>query len=127
MTKYIQTEFNGEGYRVIKFMDLYGETCSLKKSSLVEQDAIWFGVKNSKINQMHLTRDMVRELLPYLHIFVETGDIEPDEREKCVNCKNHADDWLEDDDNKISFYCSDCKRDEQEKRREKEDKNGFSW
>lgn len=87
------------GFDVTSFNDYYGSGCSLQKSSLAEHDAIWFGVdepdlvifedenmgryvktklpKNwSAHSRMHLTREQVKELLPYLQHFVETGDLD---------------------------------------------------
>lgn len=80
----------------IDFVDRYGIECSLQKSSLATEDAVWFGCNdaNPKIlvhgkgwqpvnlpndcvmtTRMHLTREMVKELLPHLINFVEIGDI----------------------------------------------------
>lgn len=89
------------GFSISNFKDLYGMECSLQKSSLATQDAIWLGVSDckpkimaSKLKQggtgwvdypipedvllstrMHLSREQVQELLPYLVKFVETGEI----------------------------------------------------
>lgn len=60
------------GFDISEFKDLYGFDCSLQKSSLASQDCIWLGVNE---NRMHLTQEMVRDLLPYLHKFVETGEL----------------------------------------------------
>lgn len=32
------------GFAIADFKDMYGESCSLQKSSLATEDAIWFGV-----------------------------------------------------------------------------------
>lgn len=32
------------GFRLIEFRDRYGSSCSIQKSSLAAEDAIWFGV-----------------------------------------------------------------------------------
>jgi len=61
------------GFSVIEFKDRYGVECTIQKSSLATEEAIWFGYKN---NRMHLTQDQVKELLPILQRFVETGEIE---------------------------------------------------
>lgn len=95
------------GFDVCGFIDRYGTKCSLQKSSLATEDAIWFGVDDPKpeimvsdahklgiatpsnngwvkfdipkevllSTRMHLTREMVEELLPYLQRFVETGEL----------------------------------------------------
>lgn len=84
------------GFPLIEFDDQYGVQCSLQKSSLATEDAIWFGCNeaNPKVlirgqgwvpvsmpegyvadTRMHLTRKQVSELLPHLLKFVETGEI----------------------------------------------------
>lgn len=86
------------GFEKGKFTDLYGEKCSIQKSSLATDDAIWLGIddpkltvfendqmgkylevdmpKNFSVNsRMHLNREQVQELLPILQKFVETGDL----------------------------------------------------
>ena len=89
------------GFPFIGFADHYGVMCTLQKSSLASDDAIWFGVEDanpiimaSKVleggtgwvkypihpdvyinTRMHLTREQVAELLPHLQRFVDTGEI----------------------------------------------------
>jgi len=89
------------GFAFYEFQDRYDCQCSIQKSSLATEDAIWFGINDPdpKImasmvmdngvgwvkypihpdvlikTQMHLTVDQVRDLLPILQKFVETGDI----------------------------------------------------
>lgn len=95
------------GFALIKFTDRYDAECSLQKSSLASEDAIWFGVNDPKpkimatqaarfgidpgagngwvpfplpdevdlTTRMHLTRDMVAELLPMLQSFVDSGEL----------------------------------------------------
>lgn len=93
------------GFDIITFTDSYGCKCELQKSSIATEDRIWLGVGEEKItyrtkdqigwsdmsfdelkqklncdeliihNRMHLTQDMVRELLPYLQRFVKQGEI----------------------------------------------------
>lgn len=78
-----------------EFHDCYDVECSLQKSSLATEDAIWFGINNPDPKQlvngqwasvefpegthfnkrMHLTRSQVKELLPILKQFVKTGEI----------------------------------------------------
>lgn len=66
------------GFDRIDFKDRYNQFCSLQKSSLASEDAIWLGVDidlDGKENtRMHLTREQVKELLPHLQRFAETGD-----------------------------------------------------
>lgn len=63
------------GFGVYEFEDLYDTKCSLQKSSLAGFDAIWFGAGSER---MHLSRQMVRELLPILQHFADTGEIIPE-------------------------------------------------
>lgn len=35
------------GFDVINFKDWYGEKCSIQKSSLFEEDCIWFGIMDA--------------------------------------------------------------------------------
>lgn len=81
------------------FKDDHDQDCILKKSSSSLEDKIWFGVTNPKLmvyennskgkcivtdmpstfsvnSKMHLTRSQVKELLPYLENFVNTGNLE---------------------------------------------------
>jgi len=90
---------NNRGFEYSNFTDLYGNTCSIQKSSLATDDAIWLGVdkpsliitdedsvgkyvktqmpKNWSANsRMHLNREQIAELLPILQKFVETGEID---------------------------------------------------
>jgi hypothetical protein len=89
------------GFSIISFTDLYGDQCSLQKSSLATEDAIWLGIDDanpqimaSKTPQggtgwvpyeipkdvllstrMHLNRTLAKELVEKLNIFIETGDV----------------------------------------------------
>ena len=83
------------GFSIAEFTDLYGNKCSLQKSSNAEVDAIWFGVGDPEINimmggqwktvelpegaivhsRMHLSQKQVKELLPALQKFAETGEL----------------------------------------------------
>lgn len=86
------------GFAYREFVDHYGHKCSLQKSSLATEDCIWFGVDNPKLmkcvqnegwkevpipegasiipHRMHLTQEMVKDLLPVLRKFVKTGEVE---------------------------------------------------
>ena len=96
------------GFAIINFTDIYGAACSIQKSSLATEDAIWFGCDDADLKimasqtpqggtgwvpyhipedvsvstRMHLTRDQVRELLPILQAFVDTGELPEGERSK---------------------------------------------
>lgn len=69
------------GFSFVEFTDLYGAECSLQKSSLATEDAIWFGVdingsgENLHRGRMHLSRVQVAELLPLLQHFADTGKL----------------------------------------------------
>ena len=72
--------------------------CSLQKSSLATEDAIWLGCNDANVQacipgkgwtpvpmpegvdivantRMHLTQEQVKELLPFLQRFAETGTL----------------------------------------------------
>jgi len=71
----MELEKTNRGFDILKFKDRYDFDCSLQKSSLASEECIWLGANE---NRMHLTKKMVRDLLPYLHKFVETGEIDDD-------------------------------------------------
>ena len=54
------------------FNDFNGQDCSIQKSSLAREECIWLGVRDQR---MHLTKEMVEELMPYLRRFIRTGEI----------------------------------------------------
>jgi hypothetical protein len=104
----MELETTQRGFSIGKFKDRYGAQCSIQKSSLATEDAIWFGVDDGNpqimasqaaqhgvtttettgwvpfpipsevmINtRMHLTQDQVKELLPILTKFAETGELD---------------------------------------------------
>jgi hypothetical protein len=87
------------GFAIHSFEDIYGQKCSIQKSSSACQDNIWFGIdntgphmvdindkKNSSINaRMHLSQKEVKELLPLLQHFAETGELAyPEPKEELV-------------------------------------------
>ncbi len=65
------------GFASGEFEDKYGSKCSIQESSIATEACIWLGVDehfNSKVNaRMHLTTEMVEELIPVLQHFVKTG------------------------------------------------------
>jgi len=107
----MELKTTGRGFPLGEFTDRYGAKCSIQKSSLASEDAIWLGVDdaNPKImsidairmglrertfdendngwvpyeipkqvllsTRMHLTQEMVAELLPMLQKFAETGEL----------------------------------------------------
>ncbi len=75
------------GFSYIEFVDRYEQVCSLQISSLATERAIWIGIDNANpkilardANSMQLTQEQVKELLPHLQAFVETGEIEVQEK-----------------------------------------------
>lgn len=97
MSENLEMKQTERGFDYIEFKDSNGEKCSLQKSSAGTKECVWFGTEgrlmresgivgigmievplNSEFtifSRMHLTRDMVRRLMPALQAFVETGDI----------------------------------------------------
>jgi hypothetical protein len=80
MTKISKT---ARGFAIKTFTDYYGSECSLQKSSLADIDCVWLGVTRpftepqiANQTRMHLTRPMVKKLLPLLEKFVRTGELE---------------------------------------------------
>lgn len=65
------TDMSPRGFAIVNFNDLYQEKCSIQDSSNGEHKAIWIGVNSSR---MHLTQDMVKQLLPFLQEFADKGD-----------------------------------------------------
>ena len=94
----------GRGFHLLEFQDRNGVECSLQKSSIATEDCIWLGASDIGLqefvanrpdgpawrdielentikhhyvanNRMHLTREQVKELLPHLERFVETGEL----------------------------------------------------
>lgn len=95
------------GFALGKFLDRYGAKCSIQKSSLATEDAIWLGIDDPDpeimasdarklglpttqengwvkyeiprevvlTTRMHLTQDMVKELIPILQKFADTGEL----------------------------------------------------
>jgi len=79
------------GFVNADFTDLYGSECSIQDSLLATDDAIWLGLDHINAKEwstivgvdpekiparMHLSREMVAELLPILQRFVDTGSIQ---------------------------------------------------
>jgi len=99
--KNIKKKYNIEkterGFAILYFLDRYNAKCSIQKSSLATEDAIWFGIDDPDpkilkhregwvpypINpdvllttRMHLTQGQVKTLLPLLQKFAKTGELE---------------------------------------------------
>lgn len=89
------------GFAIGHFTDHYGIPCSIQKSSIADVSCIWFGadeiglkrfepgggwtdielvnvplgVTHQANTRMHLTQEQVKELLPVLTHFAETGEL----------------------------------------------------
>lgn len=81
------------GFQVGEFRDLSGAHCSIQKSSLATDDAIWLGVDVAYDGEelyggrMQINRQMVQALLPHLEHFAETGELDNVNRGVfCSNC-----------------------------------------
>jgi hypothetical protein len=93
----VKLEPTNRGFLKGEFIDQYGEKCSIQKSSLATEDCIWLGINDPipmvlgpvgtgwqpvplpegahTAGRMHLSRQMVQDLLPLLQYFVETGEL----------------------------------------------------
>jgi hypothetical protein len=75
----MRLESTPRGFARGNFVDRYGSGCSIQESSLATERAIWLGVDipfdGEPDTRMHLTIEMVQDLLPLLHRFVETGTL----------------------------------------------------
>lgn len=97
----LSVERTERGFALVSFSDVNGVQCSLQKSSLATEDAIWLGANEIGLRhfqagtgwsdvptphtvsdhfvantRMHLTRDQVAALLPALNRFAETGELD---------------------------------------------------
>jgi len=77
------------GFARINFKDCYGEQCSIQKSSLATDDAIWLGQDKPTEHKtgdltcrMHLTKADACRLISVLECFVEFGEL-PDTIAEC--------------------------------------------
>ncbi len=96
MSKDLACKVTDRGFPIILFEDEYGERCSLQISSLIgDQVFCWFGVTSPTIqvmesgkgwqpvklpvgavvsSRMHISQEQVRQLLPHLQAFAESGE-----------------------------------------------------
>lgn len=71
------------GFMRGEFKDYYGNKCSIQKSSLHSPTCVWLGVEHERHDpdgvqcgaRMHLSRDMVLQLLEELKFFVDTSQV----------------------------------------------------
>jgi hypothetical protein len=71
----VEVEKTERGFEIIRFKDIYGESCSLQQSSLAGNEepgtsAIWLGVHD---NRMHLDDDLLQKLLPHINSWIRFG------------------------------------------------------
>lgn len=93
------------GFAIYEFTEVNGEPCNIQKSSSAMADCIWLGSENIGLkgfipyvgwidvnedqirkqfgfqniianNRMHLSREQVKNLVPILQKFVDTGKID---------------------------------------------------
>ena len=50
---FVQMSQTSRGFALGEFWDLYGNACTLQKSSLATEDAIWLGVSDAKPLVLH--------------------------------------------------------------------------
>lgn len=93
--------YTNRGFTNIEFKDFYESECSIQQSSIATENAIWFGINDAEpkimasdtseggtgwvkfeipkevsLNtRMHLTQEQVKEILPILKAFAETGEL----------------------------------------------------
>lgn len=72
MVKIIQV---GQDFPRGYFNDWYDKPCVISLSSLADDRCIWLGRVDSLHGRMLLNIEQVKELLPVLQRFVDTGDI----------------------------------------------------
>jgi hypothetical protein len=86
------------GFDFCEFKDRNGNECSIQMSSIATENCIWFGIDEPKLTvfenedmgkyiettlpknwmvegRMHLSQKQVKEILPILQKFAETGEI----------------------------------------------------
>lgn len=72
-------EHTERGFLRSEFTDRYRQKCSLQESSLATEACIWLGcfedMEGKPSSRMHLTQDMVNQLLPALTHFAEHGQL----------------------------------------------------
>lgn len=75
------------GFELIQFADSNGDACSLQQSSATDfergpgQDYLWLGRDSAR---MHLDRDAVKELLPHLKRWANTGSLRTRRSHNCL-------------------------------------------
>ena len=97
----IKETYTKRGFKSIEFEDSYDTKCHIQQSSITTEPCIWFGIIDaepkimaSKVKEgavgwisypipddvllkteMHLTMEQVKELIPVLQKFADTGEL----------------------------------------------------
>lgn len=97
----METKKTDRGFSYLEFTDEYGKMFNIQKSSLATKDCIWLGIDEPEVkimtrdflgkgvgwmdyplhekahifSRLHLSREQVRDLLPILQHFVDTGEV----------------------------------------------------
>uniref|UniRef100_A0A6M3KZV8 Uncharacterized protein n=1 Tax=viral metagenome TaxID=1070528 RepID=A0A6M3KZV8_9ZZZZ len=77
----IKLERTERGFKIGNFKDIYGKECSIQKSSLATDDAIWLGcdeglhVDGECCARMHLNKELAKEIVRHLNRFIKTGEL----------------------------------------------------
>lgn len=82
----MKIEMTQRGFAVCNFLDEYQTKCSIQESSAAEKNCIWLGTNECKVHhvtgehlsRMHLTQEMVIDLIPLLITFAITGELKSD-------------------------------------------------
>lgn len=101
MTENIEIRLTHRGFAIGEFADMNGVSCSIQKSSLASEEALWLGVNDpepkimasqtpeggngwvpyplpdgvSCTTRMHLTKEQAAALIPLLQYFVMAGNL----------------------------------------------------
>lgn len=67
-----ELQHTARGFGFFELTDSYGKEFTIQESSSAEQEKIWIGAGSDR---GHLTRDMVRQILPILQQFADTGQV----------------------------------------------------
>lgn len=93
----MRINYTQRGFGRIDFQDANEHECSIQESSAATEAKLWLGINNVEVidyagtprvidlselgtrvqalGRMHLTQDLVRDMLPLLHCFAETGEL----------------------------------------------------
>lgn len=95
----LKVKHTQRGFAYVDLVDGYGNAGTIQKSSAIDPPSIWLGVDDPKISvfdqngdgkwtdielpegaliqsRLHLTQEQVKQMLPFLQKFAETGELE---------------------------------------------------